>query len=193
MALFRSAYDALTFAYCFNGDNCTTAMLGIPPQGNGRGLGGLNGAAEVGNIKRIVHGLGEVAEAYITARFTPARIPCSCHRPCCQGWTYHPEWYKSIVRMAREINQPCFAGAGRIRYRWKITAQYFLKPQERESLTSIAAQFGIHHTTAGRHFKAVVSLFRGTKRRKGMEQTFIDAVEEQLSKAEIIGDVDDGC
>lgn len=191
MALFKSAYDALTFAYSFNGDNCTKATLGLPPQGNGRGLGGLTGAAEAGNIKRIVHGLGEVAEAYVTAKFTPARIPCSCRRPCCQGWSFNKEWMGAVIRIAKECNQPCFGGDGHARYRWKVTAQYFLKPNEREAIPTIAEQWGIHRTTAWRHFKSLVSLFRGTRKRKGMEQTFIDAVEEQLAKADIIGDVDE--
>lgn len=188
MPLFKSAYDALRFAYNFNGNNCVIAHLGVPPAPTGKGLGGLDGAAEAGNIKRIVKSLGEVAECFIIARFAPARIPCSCHRSCCRGWDYNKEWRKAVVRLANEIRFTCFGGAGNVGYRTSITSQYFLREQERESIEAIAAIGHVHKVTAYRHFKAVRSTFRGTKTRKGVEQNYLDLIEVELRKAGIVGE-----
>lgn len=186
MPLFKSAYDALRFAYNFNGDNCVSPMLGIPPSGNGKGLGGLDGAAEAGNIKRIVATLGIDSEMIIVARFMPDRIICGCGRACCQGWYPSLGWKSAIRHLARILASVCFNDKGSESYRMLMLAHWF-KP-DNQTIEDIGKVEGYSRSTAYEHFKAVRKFFRSTRTRKGAEQVVIEAVEEQLRKAGIVGE-----
>lgn len=195
MALFTSAYSALTFAYHFNGTNVVTPSLGLPTQGNGRGLGGLDGAAEAGNIKRIVSGFGADCQAVIVARFMPDRMVCNCGRQCCKGWYTNLGWISALRHIAEMLKQDCFNGSGDAEYRKDIVAQYFLKKQQREHMDEIAGRLmrrsrdrSVSTSTAYRHLKAVTVFLRSTKTRKGAEQVYLDAVDAELRRAGIVGD-----
>lgn len=189
MALFKSAYDALTFAFNYNGTNCTTAMLGLPPKGNGRGLGGLDGAAEAGNIKRIVKTLGLDTEMMIVARFMPDRIICGCGRACCKGWYTSLAWKSALRYLSRMLSTVCFSDKGSEEYRMAVLAHWF-KPDEK-SIEEIGSEEGFSRSTAYEHFNAVKKFFRSTRTRKGAEQVVLEAVEAELVKADIVGEIDD--
>ena len=100
MALFKSTHDALRFAYNFNGDNTVSAHWGGMPKPTGRGLGGLDGAGEAGNIKRVVESLGGLVTAWAVANYAPNSFPCSCRRPCCKGWRMNDEWESAVLKMS---------------------------------------------------------------------------------------------
>ena len=192
MALFNSAYSALTFAYNFNGTNVVTATMGLPPAGgNGKGLGGLDGAAEAGNIQRIVKEFGEVSEALMVARFAPPRLPCSCHRPCCCGWTPNLEWKRAVRIVAEDVRYTCFNGGGDVIYRTEIASQYFLKDQERDAIEGIAARCHMPRASAYRHLKSIIAMYRGTRSKKGIEQVVLEALDVEFRNRGIVGETDE--
>lgn len=191
MPIFRSTYEALTFAFNFNGQNVVTATLGLPPAGgNGRGLGGLDGAAEAGNIKRIVKLSGEFSENVAIARFMPKRIPCSCRRLCCQGWIPNLEWRGAIRHITREIQGVCFDGHADSEYRNRVVGRYFMKEAEREPFVSIAAVGGFSERTVKRHFEQVRQFLGGNKTQKGSEQILMDRIDAALRDAGVVGEID---
>ena len=70
--LFRSAHDALRFAYRFNSNQYSmTAMskMMCGPVGNGKGLSGLDGAAQAGMITLMVKDLAPTYQASLVARY----------------------------------------------------------------------------------------------------------------------------
>ena len=193
MALFRSTHDALKFAYNFDGTNCTNVMIGVPPHGNGRGLGGLDGAAEAGNIKRIVHSLGNDTEMIIVARFMPERIICRCGRVCCKGWYASLGWKSALRYLARTLSPVCFGGKGSEEYRMDVVAHWF-RPDEMsieeivEKEEKLNPEKKVSRSTAYEHFDAVRKFFHSTKKRKGAEQVVFDAVDNELQRLGIVGD-----
>lgn len=193
MPVFRSAHEALTFAFNYNGSNTVSVHMGDvpPPAGNGRGLGGLDGAAEAGNVKRIVREFGAVTEALAIARFAPPRVPCSCHRPCCSGWTPNNEWRQAVRLLSQEVMKECFNFAGDVVYRFEIVSQYFLKEAERKPIELIASSIHLHKATAYRHFKAVRDYFRGTRTNEGVEQIALNLIDERLRAIGVVGELEE--
>lgn len=186
MAIFKSAYDALTFAYNFNGTNCTHAMIGEIPKGTGKGLGGLDGAAEAGNIKRIVCSKGADVEAVVVAKFAPHIIP----RSISKGWYVSIGWLSAIRHLARLAEKKCFAGSGDEEYRGRIIAKVF--GREKEAITDIGEKASIPRATAYRHFKAARRYILGGRTGdKGILQTAIDAIDDEFRMMGIVGNEDD--
>lgn len=72
--LFRSGHEALRFAYAYNAQQYPMTIMGRMMRGSslgsGRGLHGLDGAAEAGNVKRVVGGLPSSQVLALTARYT---------------------------------------------------------------------------------------------------------------------------
>lgn len=74
--LFISGHDALRFAYSFSAAQYPVTLMSImmggkrAPLGKGRGLLGLDGAAEAGNIKRVISGLPAPLPFVIAAQYS---------------------------------------------------------------------------------------------------------------------------
>lgn len=72
--LFRSAHEALRFAYAYSSQQYPVTIMGRlmggGGMGSGRGLFGLDGAGEAGNVKRIVGTLPGAFRHAIAARYT---------------------------------------------------------------------------------------------------------------------------
>lgn len=84
--LFESAHGALVFAFNFSGqcyDRPMMNRLASPAVGSGKGLVGLDGAAQAGMIRAEVQTLGKLAEAIIIARIAPRTVPCHCRSARC--------------------------------------------------------------------------------------------------------------
>lgn len=185
MFLFKSAYDALLFAYNFNGTNVTRTLIGEIPKGTGKGLGGLDGAAEAGNIKRIVSSKGADVESVVVAKFAPHIIP----RSISKGWYVSLGWISAIRHLARITEERCFCGAGDDEYRGKIIAKVF--GRERESITDIGLSASVPRATAYRHFKkARKYILGGRTGEKGIFQKAMEKLDEEFTKKGIVGNED---
>ena len=76
--LFINAHSALVFAFNFSGqcyDRPMMNRMAAPSVGTGKGLVGLDGAAQAGMIRGEVKSLGKLAEAILIARFAPHSMP----------------------------------------------------------------------------------------------------------------------
>ena len=133
---------------------------------------------------------GNITECIVIARYAPPRVPCSCHRPCCSGWTPNIEWRRAVRVLSQVVSQTCFNSTGDVIYQFEVTAQYFLREQERTPLDRIASEIHIHKTTAYRHFRAVKEYFRGTKTSEGVEQIAFNLIDETLRGIGLVGDID---
>ena len=191
MALFRSAYEALTFAFNYNGTNLKPLLLGPPPKATGRGLGGLDGAAEAGNIRRIVHDLGHFFENFIIARFAPRCTICSCRRRCCRGWYTNPEWWEAIIEITKDVQQVCFENRGEVRYRQQLVSRFFTPKEEKRTQKDIALEWRVSESTVKRH-EDLLARFLGSKdkRHPGREFFVMKAIDEKLSEAGIVGEIE---
>ncbi len=191
MSLFKSTYNALAFAYQFNGLNISTPHLCEMQPSKARSLGGLNGAGEAGSIKRAVKELGEVAESLIVARFSPSKLPCSCHRSCCSGWVNNADWQHAVNVLSKSIDDDVFCRVGDANYRAAITGRYFSRDYDKKPIEFIADNARISRATAYQHYKAIKLYFRGTRSQKGVEQVIIDKVDEILRDLKIVGEFED--
>ncbi len=195
MALFSSSFDALAFAYRFDGTNVKTVRIGeIPAAGTGKGLSGLDGAAEAGNIKRIVDKQAAWIGCIIRARFMLPRVPCECRRPCCKGWMVSDNWRAAVREIAQysEMKDRCFSGSGDVIYRTEIVARYFQRAEDKEALADIAARARVSDRTARTHYNLVHAMLHGTSASVGIEQLAMEYVDRSLMDAGIVGAEDDG-
>lgn len=191
MAIFKSTYEALTFAFNYNGTNIKPVLIGPPPKVTGRGLGGLDGAAEAGNVKRIIHGLGAFFENFIIARFAPKTVPCACRRRCCRGWYTNPEWWEAVIELSKDVQDACFDRKCEVKYQQELVARYFLKEVERRTLKEISDDFRISESTVKRHWSFLVR-FLGSKdkRHPGREFFVMKAADEALTAEGVVGVID---
>jgi hypothetical protein len=97
--LFSSAHAAMKFAFNFQGLPSLSVMnrMGQEPSGMpGKGLSGLDGAAQAGIVRYKVSTLGMLHEAILIADIAPRSQPCPCRSACCSGQARNQEWSDAI-------------------------------------------------------------------------------------------------
>ena len=166
-ALFRSTHDALRFAYRFNGDNTVSARLGNTPSGNGRGLGGLDGAAQAGMIQSEVRRLGETVEAVAVAQFA---IP------------YTPAWKKAVARILMHMvsSSPRFKAIELAMYLSVYFGQGSVKQE------TMAQRLGIHRNTVSKRYREVLR-YLGNRRNRGLCDEVNMRIDSALRASGIVG------
>lgn len=119
--LFSSAHAALVFAFNFSGqgyDRPVMSRMATPAIGSGKGLAGLDGAAQTGFIRAEVAAIGKLHEAILIARIAPRSTPCSCRSACCSGQRPNVEWHVAVSVLADRSRTSALSGCtsdGRIR------------------------------------------------------------------------------
>ncbi len=178
--LFKSARGALLFAFNFtHGTVKKAALVTLMGGGStGRGLGGLDGAAQAGMIKAEVHQLGQVRRRIIECRFAPPSQPCPCRRPCCSGEVVNLEWAESMSWLTEHILRQALTGTvSNYRLRRAILCRYF---GQELSMTTVASQCGVKRDTASEHNKRVVTYLNEEERQANFE------IEAKLYQAGVI-------
>lgn len=106
--LFHSTHAALTFAYNFQGSPALSVVnqMANKPGPMGKGLGGLDGAAQAGIIRRKVASLGKLHESIIIAEYAQRSRLC----PCCSGPTFNQEWKDAIGYIADIVRTEAIGG-----------------------------------------------------------------------------------
>ena len=98
--LFRSAHEALTFAYRFAHDQSPrTPMTGLLQGGrigSGKGLIGLDGAGQAGMILAALSHLNDEQRALIVVRYGDFRSPCQC----CGQYAPTREWRAAVDQLS---------------------------------------------------------------------------------------------
>lgn len=94
--MFRSAHDALVFAFRFSHDQSPrtpmTALMQRGLLGKGKGLVGIEGAGQAGLIHGALRRLSDEQKNLLVARYGDIRQPCQC----CGQMAPTPEWRAAV-------------------------------------------------------------------------------------------------
>lgn len=169
-ALFASAHTALVFAFrqrLQTVDRAPLHRIAAPADGKGRGLGGLDGAAQAGMIRQEVQGFGPLDEALLIARHAPQHSPCECGAPCCSGKRANRAWIDAISLLAEHMKSAALTGCSttslqRIAY----VARYFTPKAMRESVEDLAHRLDLNRHTVSAHYGRVSLVLGGSEGRK---------------------------
>ena len=143
----------------------------------GRGLSGLDGAAQAGMIRASLGKIRQHRRSIMVARCAAPTMPCACKHTCCRGWRENAEWGDAITDLTGYVVEEGLAGTiSHLRVRRAIVARYFLGKKSdsagKINLVEIATLCGVHRNTVSAHNKAIVEHLK---------------IEEQLATYEVEG------
>lgn len=155
--LFKSSKGALLFAlnYTHGGIKAPSivALMKDPGLSKGRGLGGLDGAAQAGMIQVELSRLSDLRRAILVARYAVPSLPCACRAPCCRGYRFNPEWDEAIAWLAAYVlDMELTSRISHHTFRRKLVARHF---GSKESFVKIAAECKVHRVTASEAYKSI--------------------------------------
>jgi hypothetical protein len=195
--LFHNAHSALVFAFNFSGqcyDRPMMNRMATPSVGTGKGLVGLDGAAQAGMILAELAAMGKLAEAIMTARLAPRHTPCECRSPCCSGRKPNKDWTDAIGYLSDYVRTTALAGCtanGILRREYVV--RYFSRKDERVSLEDLAERYDVDRHTTSAHASKVAVLFGGHQAKKGaqaapgLESVAMEAIEHRLREVGMVG------
>lgn len=169
--LFDSSRDALLFALNYSGQQFDASAMNkamTPAIGSGKGLIGLDGAAQAGFIRRELGTLPELHQAVLIARIAPRTIPCDCGRPCCSAQRLNPEWDAAIVWLTERAMQQLTGSFSHYRVRRSILEKIF---EAKVNLADIAETCGVHRNTVSAHNAKLKLWIEGEKGRRGLNSS----------------------
>jgi hypothetical protein len=168
--------------------------MAAPAVGTGKGLAGLDGAAQAGMIRAEVKAMGKLPEAILIARLAPRSMPCSCRAPCCSGQTPNKEWVDAISYLSDYVRKTALEGCTCDRIlRREYVVRYFTPKAKRISIEALAEKYDVHRNTVSAHAGKVATLFAGTKAMRdksavpGLESIAINAIEDRLRDLGMVG------
>jgi len=103
----------MMFAFNYRGAPALSVMnrMGQDPSGMpGKGLSGLDGAAQAGIIRCKLHTLGMLHEAILIADIAPRSQPCPCRSSCCSGYTRNQEWSDAVNWLSDNVRENALDG-----------------------------------------------------------------------------------
>ena len=166
----------------------------------GRGLAGVDGAAQAGFILRELQALAPLHQRILEARFLPQTTPC----PCCRSSVWDQDWFAS-VRAVSDLAMACGVLSGHVVHRAVrdgIVARYFVAKgnRSRVQLCDLAVHAGIsERTVTDQNGKitpgcaARVSCARApawSRREEGEEARAMELAESLLRGAGIVGELE---
>lgn len=178
--LFDSAHAALVFAFNFSMqcyDRPAMNRMASPSVGSGKGLAGLDGAAQAGIIRSEVLRLGRLNEALLVARVAPRFEPCECRSACCSGKKPNKDWSNAIGFLSDHVKSAALSGCkstGILRREYVI--RYFALKENRVSLDTLSAKYDVAVNTISAHNSKVSALLGGLRGRNGRES--LPGIEE---------------
>ena len=185
--LFRSAYEALIFAYNYSGQQyARTPMSKIAaPVASGKGLCGTDGAAQAGMIRSEVASLGKLHEAAVIARCAPVSSPCSCGRDCCSRKKKNREWTNAInileQHLEKDVLSNCYTTFDmRIQYLTK----FYCSKADQVSFYAISCNNDVCTKTVKNHFSIVKNSLFG---KSGIETIAMSRLESRFSDLGLVG------
>jgi len=162
--VFRSTHAALMFALNFTHGTLKRSTLAamMSSAGNGRGLGGLDGAAQAGMIRAELEKLAKLRRTILVARYVVATIPCDCGRSCCSKIRENAEWSEAVNCLSEYVLHEGLTGSvSHYRLRRALVMRYF---GQRQFLVSIAEQCGVNRDTASAYNQKITERFRQEER-----------------------------
>jgi len=166
-ALFSSAHAAMVFAFNFSGqqyDKSMMARMASTPGRAGKGLGGLDGAAQAGMIRAELAHLCELHASILIARVAPPTIPCECQHACCSGHRPNPEWVNAIQSLTQLAIGELSGHLSHYTLRRGIIERYF---GIKHVLADLASQCAVNPDTASAHNAKLVRWLKGMPAKGG--------------------------
>lgn len=188
---FDSSHAALVFAFSYSGQQYQASAMNkamTPAIGSGKGLIGVDGAAQAGMIRNELSMLPELHQAVLTARCAPRDIICDCGRPCCAARRPNPEWEAAIVWLTDRAMQQLSGSFSHYRVRRSILEKIF---GVRIDLQQIAEDCGAHRNTVSAHNMKLKVWIEGEKKRglmaaPGVESVAWTAIDIRLKAAAMV-------
>jgi hypothetical protein len=154
--IFKSAHEAIVFACNYTSQQYAMSpmakLLQRGAHGSGRGLIGLDGAAQSGMVFAELASLDYAQMLTLIAKNSPRKERCECKHPCCSGWKANPI-YRDAVSQLTELVMPALGSAFSYRrHRHAIVDKYF---GEKHDIKAIAEDLGVPPRTADRHASAI--------------------------------------
>lgn len=186
-AVFPDTDAALRFALRFASQQHSSSQLtGLRgPSRTGKGLSGIDGAAQAGMVRAEMAKLTATQRALLIGRYALPELICTCGRPCCCGNMPNPEWSDAVSLLAREAT-PLFAGRlTYFRLRQRLIGNTLLGARMTD--TGLAAEYGVHRQTVAEHAAKIHVALLGTRQQTGEVDRAYARVDALLQKAGIVG------
>lgn len=173
--IFNTVNGALLFALNFSHGTVKKPGLATLMGGGskGRGLGGLDGAAQAGMLLAELEALKPHRTAILVARFTVQSLPCSCARACCKRYRDNPEWLEAIAKVAEACLVVC-PPVTHYRVRLGMILRYF---GAKASFKDIAAECRVSRNTVSQINSKVVEWLKLEEKKARWEYEGILKVE----------------
>lgn len=171
--LFRSAHNALLFAFNFSAQQYERPMMNRmadDPIGQvSKGLSGMDGAAQAAMVFNQLEHMPALYQYIVFASYAPRSIECACGRSCCAGHKPNEFWLACI----REIEEAAITQAlpGCISHRVlrrDIVMREF--GDKTILLDDIAEKTGVARKTVTDHAARIRFWLNGSRERKGQEE-----------------------
>ncbi len=178
--LFDDAHAALSFAFHYAHRQHVGSPLGKlwkPSSEGGKGLSGVDGAAQAGMIRAEAERSGHSGYLSLIARYAPKRLRCDCGRACCSGYRANEEWQESVAVLGDLSIRALSGCVSNRRLRVGIVRRYF---GERIKLAELAGLCGVAENTASAHNGKIARYLRE------IESAAWLIVSDRLISAEIV-------
>lgn len=182
--LFASTHAALVFAYNYVAQpppGPIGQLYRAPGEhniGSGKGLVGLDGAAQAGMVLNEVRELGPGSAHILTARFAPRTRPCACRAPCCVGQVRTPRWEEAIRFMTEQALGQLSGCVSNYRLRRGVICRYF---GERVNMSELAEHAGCNRDTASDQNARLATWLRKEEARA------LHDIDQRLKSAGMVG------
>lgn len=192
--LFKTAHQALSFAYNFSASTLDRPLMNRMAdkfKPTGKGLAGLDGAAQAGMILRNITELPRLQQMILIARFAPQGSECHC----CGGPVPSLIWMGAVREISDAAVSQALSGHVTMRaLRDGLVARYF---GQKINLQDLAKKANVNRDTASKQNTQLMTWLHGTRITKkgelredgvkGQEQLALDAAESVLLDARIVG------
>lgn len=196
--LFTSADSALRFAFSYSTQHYSPTPMARAMRGGdvgtGKGLVGVDGAAQAGMIRAELREFSELDRSLLIAQFAPVELPCDCTRACCSGNRPNVEWADAVSYLTEHTTY-LFAGhLSSYRLRRTLVERHFGAHRDihgkKLTIERLAQQCEIHRQTVSTHHQKLMAYFRGTKgvnSSVGVQAMAIQRADEQLRDRGLVG------
>lgn len=177
-AQFETVNAALFFAYRQHRENYQASQMNRMawgPQADGKGLGGLDGAAVAGMIQVHVRKLGDEAEAIIRARHVQRDRICTQ----CKNGTELTKEFEDAIHDVMEWTNYVISGISNYRFREGVVFRHF---GAKVHLGNLRDKCQIPERTAGDHIQKIKAFLQKK------EGAAMHAISVNLREAGIVND-----
>lgn len=183
--LFACAHAAITFALNYSMQQYDRPLMNRlaygPAGGSGKGLSGLDGAAQAGMIRREISELSPLDQALVIASVAPHQLPRQSPAGKDDAWRINPEWQAAIHAISQDVVSSALAGCISHRVlRVGIVSRRF---GHKVVLADLAERCSVAQNTATNHHQRVRRYLHGARGAR-IDEMSMGAVERAMRRIE---------